>query len=159
MFVGGNEVKLVFFDFDGTLCAPNYLVDGVYTVGMPKARWEAFIEEKKEAIFEDCRPVTPVFAYAAKCKERGGRIIILTRTGSRTEDLAKQRFVEKWYPGLFDEYISVREDREKVEVIKDKAAANAVALSECELVEDTYAILLEAVSEGIAGKHVTNLIG
>lgn len=150
-------MKAVFFDFDGTLCAPNFFVDGNYQIGMPWERWNQFIAEKKDDIFVDCKPVACIKQYAICCKEEGAILYVLTRTGGEIEDQAKKVFMGKWYPGLFDEYISVRHDADKIVQIQEVAKKLQIALTDCELVEDTYSILLEAIASGIGAKHVSNL--
>lgn len=150
-------MKAVFFDFDGTLCAPNFLVDGSYQIGMSLKRWNQYIVEKQDDIFADCKQVKCVKKYAISCKEEGAKLYVLTRTGGEIEDRAKQVFLKKWYPELFDDYISVRKDADKIVRIHEVAKELQSELTDCELVEDTYSILLEAVSEGIGAKHVSNL--
>ncbi len=152
---------LIFFDFDGTLSAPRFpkpgCDSGTFVCGLTEQQWKEYYEEKKEKTFEYCLPVGPVRRYAQKKKKEGHRLFVLTRTGSSSEDAGKKEFLSRHYPDCFEEYLSVRHDSEKIPVIRSVAEKAQLPLSECELVEDTYMLVLQAISEGMTGTHVSNI--
>ena len=43
-----NMIKLAFFDVDGTLSAPQYLVNGKLQIGMSDAQWIKYCEDHGE---------------------------------------------------------------------------------------------------------------
>ncbi|MCQ2500501.1 MAG: hypothetical protein MJ117_04025, partial [Lachnospiraceae bacterium] len=153
---------LIFFDFDGTLSAPRFPKPGTngteYVCGLTEDGWRAYHESHKETTFDHALPVGPVRRYAKRKKEEGHRLFVLTRTISESENLGKKAFLQKHYPGLFEEYISVNHDSDKIPVIRRMAEENGVLLSDCELVEDTYMLVLQALSSGMVGMHVSNIV-
>ncbi len=152
---------LIFFDFDGTLSAPRFPshdMPGGYVCGLTEDNWKNYHEDKRERTFDYCLPVGPVRRYARRKKEEGHRLFVLTRAGSDSENAGKIEFLAREYPDLFEEYIPVKKDSEKIPVIRRMAEENGMLLSECELVEDTYALVLEALSSGFVGTHVSNIV-
>lgn len=153
---------LIFFDFDGTLSAPRFPKPGSdgteFVNGLTEQDWKHYHETNREHTFDYCIPVGPVRRYAIRKKEEGHRLFVLTRTISDSENVGKKAFLERCYPGIFEEYISVDNDGDKIPVIKAYAEKFACPLEECELVEDTYGLVLKALSAGMAGTHVSNII-
>ena len=43
-----NMIKLAFFDVDGTLSAPQYLVNGKLQIGMSDTQWQNKVETEEE---------------------------------------------------------------------------------------------------------------
>ncbi|MBO6065993.1 MAG: hypothetical protein J6P36_06195, partial [Lachnospiraceae bacterium] len=74
------------------------------------------------------------------------------------EDSSKERFVAENFPGLFDGVITVRTDAEKVPEILLRARKAGVPAAACELIEDTYQNVLAAVTNGLKGTHVSQLV-
>ncbi|MDO4617564.1 MAG: hypothetical protein Q4B03_08950 [Lachnospiraceae bacterium] len=153
---------LIFFDFDGTLSAPRFPAPdssrAEFVCGLTEDGWKNYYEEKKEHTFDYCLPVGPVRRYAMKKKKEGHRLFVLTRTASEREDAGKEAFLEKHYQGIFERYLSVRHDSEKIPVIRSMAETLGVPDNQCELVEDTYMLVLQALSEGMIGTHVSNIV-
>ncbi len=153
---------LIFFDFDGTLSAPRFPKPDhsgtAFVCGLTEDGWRSYHEEKRERTFDHCLPVGPVRRYALKKKQEGHRLFVLTRTVSDSENEGKKAFLNRCYPGLFEAYLSVEHDSEKIPVIRSMAEKYSLPLSECELVEDTYMLVLEALSSGMTGTHVSNIV-
>lgn len=153
---------LIFFDFDGTLSAPRFPKPGTdgkeFVCGLTEEGWRHYHETHRETTFAWSLPVGPVRRYARKKKEEGHRLFVLTRTISESENEGKKAFLKKHYPGLFEEYISVAHDSEKIPVIRKLAEENQMPLAACELVEDTYMLVLQALSSGMVGTHVSNIV-
>ena len=82
---------------------------------------------------------------------------MLTSTQGENENKGKRKFIGQHYNGIFEEVIPVAHDADKIKVIKAMAEEKGVKLSECEIVEDTFKILLETVCEGIVSTHVANI--
>ena len=147
-----------FFDIDGTLSAPCYINDrGEPVIGFTIEGWDAFTQERGEHSYDACRPVPFVKAFAEKLKQEGAVLYILTASRYPGETRAKHVFIDKHYPGLFDELITVSSDAEKLTVIQDFAAQKNIALSDCMLVEDTLETLFRAQVLGITSVHVSNI--
>ena len=150
-------MKLVFFDVDGTLSAPQYPVDGELQVGMSDERWIRYCEEYGEDTYQYCRPVPMVKRYAQKRKAEGAALYVLTTCQGEAELHAKEKFVKRHYDGLFERVIPVRRDADKLTVIRQMALEQGRILQECEIVDDTYAILLHACVSGVKATHVANI--
>ena len=55
-----NMIKLAFFDVDGTLSAPQYMVNGKLQIGMTDAQWLEYCAAHGEDTYEYCKPVKVV---------------------------------------------------------------------------------------------------
>lgn len=150
-------MKLAFFDVDGTLSVPRYLIDGTYRIGAPKTEWIAFCKEHRENSYEYCLTIPEVRAYAKQLKEEGVKLYVLSAVSSFYEKAAKTKFVKDHYPDLFDGFFYVNGDEEKLQVLSEMAALQEVPLSECVLVEDNFSLLLEALGKGIEPVHISML--
>jgi FMN phosphatase YigB (HAD superfamily) len=150
-------MKLVFFDMDGTLCSPQYLVDGKMEIGLPEG-WVEYCVEKENDTYEDCIPVRIVGDYAKRLKEAGTRLYVLSTVQTSFEYEAKKCFLDRHYPGLFESLIAVSQDAYKWKVIAKMAEKMHLGLEDCELVEDTYATLIEAAGRGIKATHISSLM-
>lgn len=152
-------IKLAFFDVDGTLSAPYFRQpDGTLNIGLTEQGWLDYCASEKEDAYQYCEPVIPVRAYARKLKSEGASLFVLSKINSEDEIAAKEKFVEIHYEGLFESVLTVRDDKDKIEVIRRFAKERSVELSDCELVEDTFMNLLYAYWNGIKGTHVAHLI-
>lgn len=153
---------LIFFDFDGTLSAPRFPKPGdpgkTFVCGLTEENWKNYHETHREHTYDYSLPVGPVRRYALRKKEEGHRLFVLTRAVSDSENAGKKAFLARYYPELFEEYLSVEQDREKIPVILDTAEKNQVSPEDCELVEDTYMLVLQALASGIIGTHVSNIV-
>lgn len=151
--------KLAFFDVDGTLSAPYFKQeDGTLNLGLTEEGWLKYCAREKEDAYRYCEPVIPVRAYARKLKSEGATLFVLSRINSEDEIAAKEKFVRIHYDGLFESVLTVRDDKEKIEVIRRIAEERNVELGDCELVEDTFMNLLYAYWNRIKGTHVAHLI-
>ncbi len=152
------NIKLAFFDIDGTLSAPVYENEnGNLVIGFPLKEWEAYTDLHQEHTYDLCRPVPFVKEYAQKLKNSGTRLFALSTSMFPGETKAKHAFMEKHYDGLFEEVITVMSDAEKIEVIERYADQAGAGLSECMMVEDTLAILFQTQVKGIRSVHVANI--
>ncbi len=149
--------KLAFFDVDGTLSAPYFMVDGELKPGMEDETWIRYCERHGEDTYEYCRPLEAVKQYAGDLKRQGAKLFVLSTSGSEWENSAKVKFVKRWYPDLFDEFLFVEHDTRKVPTMAACAERENVLSSECELVEDTFRLVLEANNKGMKGTHISCL--
>jgi hypothetical protein len=85
-------------------------------------------------------------------------LFALSTSQTSFEHEAKQKFLDTHYPGLFSGLITVGRDAYKQQVIAQMAKLRGIALKECELVEDTYATLLEAGELGIKVTHISMIL-
>ena len=139
-------MRIIFFDVDGTLSSPCYNVDGKLQIGMSDEKWAW------------CKPVPQVKDYAIKAKAAGAKLYVLTTSGTQIETIAKKKFLDEKYPGIFDDVYSVLHDDDKCPFILNKAAQLNATPQECELVEDTYRILLQTVVAGIKSTHISTIL-
>ena len=110
-------MKIMFVDVDGTLSSPCYKVDGKFQIGMSDVQWASYCKEHGEDTYEWCRPVMPVKKYALDAKAAGAKLYVLTTSGTQIETEAKRKFIDRYYPGIFDDIYSVEHDNEKVKFI------------------------------------------
>lgn len=152
--------KLAFFDFDGTLSVPEYLVDGEKKIGYPTVpSWIDYCNGLGPEAYKTCRPVKPVRRYAAALKEAGARLYVLTAIKSEGEVQAKWEFLADHYEGFFEDMLMVASPEEKLGVIKQIAASEGVDLTECELIEDMYPTLLGVIGDGVKATHLSQIVG
>lgn len=153
-----KKKELVFFDIDGTLAVPRYLVDGQYVTGFTDEGWFEFNKRERENGYNSCIVVKPVERYARKRKEEGAVVFVLSTSQTEEETMAKVKFVNDNFPGLFEEVITVAHDPEKLYVIRQMAEKYGIELTRTELVEDTYSTLLKANEVGIVSTHISSLV-
>lgn len=152
------STKLAFFDIDGTLSAPYYPVNGVLQAGMTDEQWLQYCRTYREDSYHFCKPVMPVIRYARKLRREGAKLYVLSTSQSEDEDRSKERIIAQWCPDLFREILTVRKDSGKTLKILEIARAEGVEPAECELVEDTYSLVLDAIGKGIKGTHVAQIV-
>ena len=152
------KTKLAFFDIDGTLSAPYYPVDGEMKPGMTDEQWITFCKTYGNDSYRFCKPVQPVKRYAEQLRAEGVVLFVLSTSQTVEEDSSKEKFIKRCFPGLFREVLTVREDAEKITKIMAFAERYKVSPGECELVEDTYSVILKAVCSGIKGTHVAQIV-
>lgn len=150
--------KLAFFDIDGTLSVPVYTINGVTGIGITDAEWFRWSVLKGEDAYEECKGAAPVRAYAESLKASGAKLFVLSASSNSYESRAKEKFVNRVYPGLFDEIIFTADSDVKLEIIKAVAYREGAELSACELIDDTYKTLLLASAEGMKATHVISLV-
>lgn len=152
------KTRFAFFDIDGTLSAPYYPVGGELKPGMTDDEWITFCAEHGDDSYIYCKPVLPVKRYAEQLRKEGAELFVLSTSQSAQEDSSKERFIERHYPGMFREVLTVRSDEEKVPAIKAAAVRFGVEPEACELIEDTYSNVLKAVCSGIKATHVSQIV-
>ena len=150
-------MKLVFFDVDGTISAPGYPVDGKIKIGMHDDEWGPYCEATGEDGYKYCKPVPAMIDYAEQNKNAGNRTFVLTAVYNDPEVKAKEKFIAVEYPGLFEEILTVDCAEAKIDVMKEYAAKYNVPLENCELVDDTYSLLLKVVVAGMSAIHTANV--
>lgn len=152
------KTQAAFFDIDGTLSAPYYPVNGELKPGMTDEQWLQFCKEYDGDSYRFCKPVEPVRRYAERLRAEGAVLYVLSTSQGESEDRAKKNFIEKHYPGLFQEVLTVRKDAEKVVRIRSLAEASQIPPEACELIEDTYRIILDAVNCGLKATHIAQIV-
>ncbi len=151
-------IKYAFFDVDGTLSSPCYMVEGKLVIATDDEKWFNYCDSMGDDGYQWCRPVTQVGDYARQLKEAGAKLFILTASSSQNETDSKWKFVNTHFPGLFDQVYTVEHDHEKCPFILKKAAQLGAAPEECQIVEDTFRILFETAVAGIRSTHVTSIL-
>ena len=150
--------RLVFFDVDGTLSAPSFHDGSRLVIGFPEESWHDCCALRGENSYDLCKPVLPVKRYAARRKEEGALLYVLTTCSEDVEVPGKQRFIQRCYPGLFEELLHVKSDKEKLTAMEETARRHGLTLADCELVEDTYATLLYVMGFGVTPTHLSLLV-
>ncbi len=150
-------IRLAFFDVDGVLSAPEYRDQTGAVIGFTEEGWQHWCEEEEEAGYRYCKPLPQVRTFAEERKKDGSRLFVLTATAGDMETKAKEVFVREHYPHLFDAVLPVSHENQKVAVIKELAKEYGIPLTQCMLVEDTLATLLQAHGAGICAVHVSNI--
>ena len=154
------KTQLAFFDIDGTLSAPYYPVgpDGTLRAGMTDEQWIEFCRTWGEDSYRFCKPVLPVIRYAKELLAAGAELYVLSTSQTEEEDRSKEKFIKRHCAGLFKSVLTVRDDTEKVQRILAMASEGDVAPEACELVEDTYALVLDAINHGVKGTHIAQIV-
>lgn len=152
--------RLAFFDIDGVLSAPGYDVNGEIRIGMSDEDWILYCIRYGKNSYDYCRPVGAAGEYARKLREEGTELFVLSTSQTSGESDGKRAFVRKYFADLFPEenVYTVARDELKLEVIAAIALLRGVPLKECELVDDTFSLLLKAEGQGIRGTHIAQVI-
>ena len=152
-------MKIIFFDFDGTISVPNYRnTDGQLVMAFKNGGWKDYVLETTPDTFRDCRPVKPVLRYASECKDQGCLIYVLTAATGPEEVAGKAKFLQQHCPGLFDDLLWVSSPEDKLDRMKEIAATHGLTLSDCALVEDSFATLIYVMHYGVEPIHVSSLV-
>ena len=151
-------IRLCFFDVDGTLSAPYYPVNGQMHPGMSDDGWIHFCAKYGEDAYQWCKPLPKVREYAAKRKQEGAKLYVLTTSQTSFETRAKVKFVSENYPDLCEDIIAVSKDEWKWEVMRALAQQEGADLSEIELVEDTFTTVLKVDQMGMVGTHISTIV-
>jgi hypothetical protein len=157
-------MQAMFIDVDGTLSSPCYKVNGKFQIGMSDVQWADYCSKHGEDTYEWCRPVMQVKEYAMKAKEKGTKLYVLTTSGTKIGRDGGNGGAHRCDAGLPVLGVlpllqkAVEHDDDKVRFILKKAAELGIEPSDCELVEDTYRILLQTVTEGIKSTHITTIL-
>lgn len=153
-----NAPKTAFFDVDGTLAAPVYRENGRAVTGFLGKAWTRYCDGARERTYDDVPLVEPVVAFALRLLAAGWDIKVLTVTLSDGERVAKSAWLEnKRIADMFSQTIFVPSDRDKMQYLRDYVARMGVAPSDCLLVEDSYANVLEANAIGMRTAHVSHI--
>lgn len=155
---GDNLTKLVFFDVDGVLSVPRYDIGGRMTIGTTSEKWAEYCRIHGEDAYEYCAGVGPVRSYAVRRKQEGARLFVLSAVSCKEEIWAKDKFVERLYPGLFEACFYVNDPADKIPFILKKAEEEKLPVGDCELVEDNLDVLFGANTAGITPMHLSMLI-
>ena len=154
-----EDIKIAFFDLDGTLSVPEYRNNGKPVIEFPSIdEWVNYCETAGRDAYQYCRPVEAVKKYAAKLKTAGVKLYVLTAVMSDAEIEAKKVFLEKHYKGFFEDMLTAGSAKEKREIIRKTAEAEEAQCGECELVEDAFSTLLDVLSDGVKATHISQLI-
>ncbi|MBQ8093694.1 MAG: hypothetical protein IJ242_08980 [Clostridia bacterium] len=149
--------KLAFFDVDGTLSVPVFPDGDRLGIGLTNDAWLDYCIANPENGYHLCRPVPAAREYARKLLDNGARCYVLTTSTFSYETSAKEVFIQKHYPGLFEQVIAVSSNSLKIPVILAMARHAGLDPDCCELIEDTYTILLEADRQGIKATHIVSI--
>lgn len=151
-------VKIAFFDIDGTLAAPYFLTPQGFSAGMPDEIWLEFNKTYKDQTYQWCKSIPQVLRYLEKLKKENVATYVLSCVLTPEEKRAKDLFLSKEYPELFTGVFYVAEDSEKVPLMKKVCDESNISYQDCELIEDSFRNIIDAITAGFISKHVTNII-
>lgn len=154
-----SNIKIAFFDLDGTLSVPEYRNNGEPVIGFPTiSEWVHYCETAGKDAYQYCKPVVVTKKYADEMKSAGIKLYVLTAVMSNAEIGAKKVFIKDNYDGFFEELLTVGNASEKREKIRQVAEMEGVSCRECELVEDDFSTLLDVIGDGVKTTHISQLI-
>lgn len=146
--------KLLFVDFDNVLAVTLFNKD---KVGMSQQDWIEWCVNHQNHSYDECISVPFMKELLETEKANNTKLFVLTAVFSSYEADSKRCFCKKYYDGLFDEFIAVGSSKDKIDIIKAVAKREKVSLSDCEMIEDDYSLLLMAYEEGIKATHIIKL--
>lgn len=151
-------LKIAFFDIDGTLAAPYFLTPNGFSAGMPDEKWLEYNHTNKEKTYQWCKSIPQVVRYLQKLKAANVETYVLSCVLTSEEEKAKDLFISEKYPDLFTGIIYVNQDSEKVPQMKKICDEKKIDYKDCELIEDSFRNIIDAITAGFVSKHVTNII-
>lgn len=155
-----SNIKVAFFDIDGTLSVPKYDVNQELQIGGSLDWWEK-ANVGRQGVYRHCLPVETLKNYLRELKNQQVVLKCLT-----TEELAdayfnKVEFVLKHYGEFFKDYkdvIYTPNDDFKVHYLDVFKFNMGLEPSSILLVDDSYDILLHAVNKGYQVRHISEFL-
>lgn len=125
--------RIVFVDFDNTLCVHSHPID--YTSNLLESKEDACTSWFKESYLD-----MTLVEYLVNLKETNCKIILLSNSGSKQLEV-KKYFCEKYVPDLFDDYVGCSCDCSKYDFIKAYLQKHDLVYVQCLLIDDSAEII------------------
>lgn len=151
--------KYAFFDVDGVLSAPRFInQDNEFVIGFDEAGWKNYLNTYNEDAYQYCDSIPQIDKYLYSLYEENVELYVLSAISQENEILAKKKYLDRKYPGVFKEYYFVYSSSEKVPLIENFCKQRNINKNQCMLIEDTFDILLEAHNHDIVSIHISNIL-
>jgi FMN phosphatase YigB (HAD superfamily) len=152
--------KAAFFDMDGTICAPKFIMEnGEEVIGFSPTKWIAFCNKMREKAYDNCPLIQPAVEFAKTLKNDGYTLYILTCTLSGGERTAKREYLlNNDLDRIFEDIVFFDTDYEKIAFMEQVASKHMLNIHDCVFVDDTLSTLLQAHTRGIQAIHISNIL-
>lgn len=154
-------MKVAFFDLDGTIIAPWFLLDNEFVIGFPPEGWKKYCNSNPDS-YRDCKIVPPIMDFAKHLKKQGWDLQILTIAISKNEMLIKEHFYNTTpeINSLFSKIHILSMDQiassAKSSFIKVYLECNEV--EDCMIVDDSLDMLYACSNLGIKLRHISHIL-
>lgn len=155
-----TEMKAAFFDIDGVLSVPRYMINGEIKPGGSYEWWKKYNEASRDT-YAYCRAPKCIKEFTRKLKAQGTDCFILSRETLPEAQVNKGLFIDQNYPGIFDmsgSRIYTKTDDGKIDVIMQYCRLHNIWLSDAYLLEDTFETILKASTAGIDAHHISEFL-
>lgn len=144
-----DKCKVVFFDFDRTLCAHDYVRSGT--------TYKLYYNElaHQAEVHENDRPIPCMQWLVERARQNGCTLVCLSHTTTNLRDELNKNFLSRYY-GSDISYITVSSSDKKVEMMDAYCDANGLDKALCAIVEDRMDTLEQAEVSGFVGVHISN---
>lgn len=141
--------KIIFIDFDNTLSA-NVWADNL-TSFSPNldnhTNWESMRKMNPDS-YALCKPVPCVARAIQFFYQRGSRIFLLSHEPGHFARKQKERWVEHYFPGIFEDKIFTASAEQKLKVMNVYSLTESIDRKEITLIEDRASTCDQADKEG-----------
>jgi len=141
--------KIIFVDFDNTLSA-NVWADNLtshFFSSDNHTNWEAICKTNPD-VYSLCQPVPCVARAIQFFHQRGSRIILLSWENKHFVSKLKERWVEHYFPSIFEDKIFTASAEQKLKVMDVYSLTESINRKEIALIEDRPSTCDQADKEG-----------
>ena len=141
--------KIIFVDFDNTLSA-NKWSDVVEETSFSQddyVNWDC-ICKANPSVYDECEPVPCVSRAIHFFHEKGSRIILLSWEEKHFARKRKEKWVNFYFPGVFEDKIFTDTAEQKIKVMEVYSLTEKIGMSEIAIMEDRFATCDQAHREG-----------
>lgn len=147
-----NYLKVLFLNFDRTMCAHNYILYG-------ETEYDFYKKELLEQaeMHEDDRALPCVQHLVNQARRNGTKLICLSHTLTNLRDEYNKNFIERYYDGGFT-YLTVSKPEFKISMMRAYCDAYKIPYEYAGLVEDRKTTLELAAQAGFQCFHISDVV-
>lgn len=151
--------KLAFFDIDGTLSIPRYLVGGKLVPGGSNEWWHTYCAEEKHP-YAACGVPAQMIELLNELHNNNVELFVLSQESFEDGERAKKDFIKMRYSSFFDDshILLVSDDSQKVSRMLTIAKERCLDPNRIQYWDDKFANVLDAIVKGIDAHHVSELL-
>ena len=151
--------KIAFFDIDGVLSVPRYLVDGEYKPGWTSEWWKKVTEESDD-VYRYCKVPKCIREFVNDLQQKKIRLYTLSTEPLESAKKCKKKFLKQNYKEFFpeDHQIYVSKDVYKMTVLSSFAKDDDIDFSDIYYLDDTFSLVIQAAALGIDAHHISEFL-
>ena len=148
---------MAFFDIDGVLSIPQYRIEGKLKAGGSKHWWKSYCLYEYNP-YKDCKVPKAIKEKLKEFKEQNVHLYVLSQENINEARDGKIKFINNNYNDIFDAIVFVEEAESKPKIIAGMAAEYKVPIEDVYYVDDTFALVIDALTLGIDAHHISEFL-